>query len=162
MRNLQLPGRRHVFCGCLSLLLFLSATLSAQDKLPVNEPDMNKPKLFGDLPDKIPVHILDLQSLVNTETGKNVSLLLEKNTSTVFNGKVVSTASKYNNIRSVVIRSGNFNGATFTLSSSIHSNGTVKFTGRIISMKHGDLYELQKVDDQYILIKKDFHELIAE
>jgi hypothetical protein len=147
---------------CLSLLL-ICATASAQEKIPVNEPDLNKPKLFNDLPDKIPVHILDLQALVNTSAGKEVSLTLEKNTSTEFDGKIVSAASKYNNnIRSVVIRSSNFNGATFTLSSSILANGTVKFTGRIISLQHGDLYELQEQDNQYILIKKNYHDLINE
>lgn len=155
MRNLQLPG------FCLSLLLFC-AIASAQEKIPVNEPDLRKPKLFSSLPDKIPVHILDLQSLVNTETGKEVSLTLENNTSTVFSGRVVSATRKYNNISSVVIRSGNFNGATFTLSSSIHPNGTVKFTGRIISLKSGDLYELQNIDSQYMLVKKNYHDLIAE
>ena len=153
----------HLLPGiCLSLLL-ICATASAQERIPVNEPDLNKPKLFTDLPDKIPVHILDLQALVNTGSGKEVSLTLEKNTSTGFNGKVISAASKYNNnIRSVVIRSSNFNGATFTLSSSILANGTVKFTGRIISLQHGDLYELQEQDKQYILIKKNYHDLINE
>jgi hypothetical protein len=146
---------------CLSLLL-ICATASAQEKIPVNEPDLNKPRLFNTLPDKIPVHILDLQALVNTGTGKEVSLTLEKNTSTGFTGKIVSSASKYNNIRSVVIRSSNFNGATFTLSSSILANGTVKFTGRIISLQHGDLYELQEQDNQYILVKKNYHDLINE
>lgn len=147
---------------CLSLLL-ICATASAQEKIPVNEPDLNKPKLFNTLPDKIPVHILDLQALVNTSSGKEISLTLEKNTSTGFDGKVVSAASKYsNNIRSVVIRSSNFNGATFTLSSSILANGTVKFTGRIISLQHGDLYELQEQGNQYILIKKNYHDLINE
>ena len=146
---------------CLSLLL-ICASASAQERIPVNEPNLNKPKLFDNLPDQIPVHILDLQSLVNAETGKEVSLTLEKNTSKGFNGKVVSAATKYNNIRSVVIRSSNFNGALFTLSSSILANGTVKFTGRIISFRHGDLYELQNQNDQYILIKKNFYDLINE
>lgn len=156
MKNLYLPGI------CLSLLL-ICAPASAQEKIPVNEPDLSRPKLFSNFPDKIPVNILDLQALVNTETGKEVSLLLDKNTSTGFTGKVVSATSKYNNnIRSVVIRSGNFNGATLTLSSSILANGTVKFTGRIISLQHGDLYELQKLNDQYMLIKKNYYDLINE
>ncbi|HEY6502502.1 MAG TPA: hypothetical protein VIZ28_00885 [Chitinophagaceae bacterium] len=156
MKNLYLPGI------CLSLLL-ICASAPAQEKIPVNEPDLNKPKLFSNLPDKIPVNILDLQGLVNTETGKEVSLMLEKNTSTGFTGKVVSAASKYNNnIRSVVIRSSNFNGATLTLSSSILANGTVKITGRIISPQHGDLYELQKLNDEYMFIKKNYYDLINE
>jgi hypothetical protein len=61
-----------------------------------------------------------------------------------------------------VIRSGNFNGATLTLSSSAQTNGAVRFTGRIISFQHGDVYELQNQNNQYILIKKNFYDLINE
>jgi hypothetical protein len=154
MKYLQLPG----FC---LLVLFACATTSAQDKIPVNEPDLNKPKLFTNLPDKIPVDISALQSLITTEAGKKVSLRLGVNTSRSFDGEVVSKADD-NRIHSVVIRSGNFNGATFTLSSSTQPNGTVKFIGRIISLQHGDLYELQNQNDQYILIKKNFYDLINE
>ncbi|MBL7739521.1 MAG: hypothetical protein JNK14_09895 [Chitinophagaceae bacterium] len=156
MKNLTLSGI------CLALLLACTPSF-AQEKIPVNEPDLNKPKLFSDLPDKIPVHLLDLQSFVNTENGKQVSLKIPGNNNKGFDGKVIAAAAKYNNtIRSVVIRSADFNGATLTLSSSIQPNGTVKFTGRIISPKHGDLFELQKENDQYILVKKNYYDLINE
>jgi len=154
MKNLLLPG--------LCLLLFFScATTYAQNKVPVNEPAQNKPKLFTNLPDKIPVDISELQSLLGAETGKEVSLKLGQNLATKFNGRVISRSDD-NTIHSVVIRSGNFNGATLTLSSSAQPNGTVKFTGRIISFQHGDMYELQKQTDQYILIKKNFYDVINE
>jgi hypothetical protein len=154
MKYLQLQG--------LSLLLFfICASTSAQNKIPINEPDLNKPKLFASLPDKIPVDISSLQSLLNAENGKEVSLKLGQNTLNKFNGTIISKVNT-ENINSVVIRSGNFNGATFTLSSSTQPNGTVKFTGRIISFQHGDLYELQNQTDQYLLIKKNFYDLVNE
>jgi hypothetical protein len=154
MKYLLLPG--------ISLImLFTCSTVSAQNSIPVNEPDLNKPKLFTDLPDKIPVDINTLKNLMNTETGKDISLKLGQNTTSHFDGKVISKADD-NTIHSVVIRSGNFNGATLTLSSSAQPNGAVKFTGRIISFQHGDLYELQNLNDQYILIKKNFYDLINE
>ncbi|MDP4261130.1 MAG: hypothetical protein Q8941_01250 [Bacteroidota bacterium] len=154
MKYLHLPGI------CL-LVLFTCAAASAQNKIPVNEPDLSKPKLFTNLPDRIPVDISILQSLINTEAGKNVSLKLGSNTAGSFSGEVVSKSDD-NTIHSVVIRSGNFNGATLTLSSSTQPNGAVKFTGRIISFGHGDLYVLQNQNDQYILIKKNFYDLINE
>ena len=147
--------------GICLIMLFISISASAQKPVPINEPDQNKPRLFSNLPDKIPVDISTLQSLVSTETGKNVSLRLTPNGASQFNGQVVSKADD-NSFHSVVIRSGNFNGATLTLSSSAQPNGAVKFTGRIISMKHGDAYELQYQNDQYILIKKNFYDLINE
>lgn len=156
MRNLTLPGL------CLAML-FLCVNASAQKAIPVNEPDLNKPALFTDLPDQIPVHILDLQSLVNTDKGREVNLKMGQAASKTFAGTIVSKANKYNNsIRSVVIRSSNFNGATLTLSSSTLPNGTVKFTGRILSLQHGDLYELQLIKGQYFLIKKNYHDLVNE
>ena len=154
MKNLLLPGM------CL-LLFFSCATSFAQTSIPVNEPDQNKPKLFTNLPDKIPVTLSELQSVANAGTGKTVSLTLGQNTLNSFNGQVISRSDD-NSIHSVVIRSANFNGATLSLSSSAQPNGTVKFTGRIISFQHGDAYELQNRDNQYILIKKNFYDLINE
>ncbi len=154
MKLLQLPGI------CL-IVLFTHYTVSAQNSIPINEPDLNKPKLFTDLPDKIPVDIYNLQGLISAENGKSVSLKLGQRELSRFDGKVVSKADD-NNIHSVVIRSGNFNGATLTLSSSTQPNGTVKFTGRIISFQHGDLYVLENQNDQYILIKKNFYDLVNE
>ena len=154
MKNLLLQGL------CL-LFIFTCATASAQHTIPVNEPDQNKPRLFTNLPDKIPVDINELQTLVNTETGKTASLKLGANELSNFSGEVVSKADD-KTIHSVVIRSVNFNGATLTLSSSAQPNGTVKFTGRIISLKHGDAYVLEYQNNQYILTKKNFYDLINE
>jgi hypothetical protein len=155
MKHLLLPG------VCLTLLLSC-ADLFAQTKIPVNEPNHKKPSLFTNLPDRIPVTISDLQSLLNLETGKDARLRLGQTSIAGFEGKVVSTADKYNSIHSVVIRSSNFNGATLTLSSFTQPNGAVKFTGRIISFEHSDLYELQYQNDQYILVKKNFYDLVNE
>jgi biopolymer transport protein ExbD len=94
MKYLQLSGL------CL-LLSFICVTTSAQNSIPVNEPDLNKPKLFANLPDKIPVDIITLQNLLNAETGKDVSLKLGQNALSSFNGKVVSKADD-NSIHSVV------------------------------------------------------------
>jgi len=151
MRNLQVQGI------CL-LFIFISVHSWAQHTVPINEPDLNKPRLFANLPDKIPVDVNSLLSLVNSDMGRNVSLKLDQ---AIFTGQVISKADDHL-IRSVTIRSGNFNGATLTLSSSVLSNGAVKYTGRIISFQHGDVYELQNQNDQYILTKKNFYDLINE
>jgi hypothetical protein len=155
MKYLQLSGL------CLLLSAICAITSSAQNMIPVNEPDKTKPELFTNLPDKIPVDLVTLQNLLNTETGKDISFKLGLNTASNFDGRVVSKADD-NSFHSVVIHSGNFNGATLTLSSSTQPNGAVRFTGRIISFKHSDLYILQNQNAQYILIKKNFYDLINE
>jgi len=149
---------------CLLLLLF-AATGFTQNNSVANEPDQNKPSLFTGFPDKIPVDLNELKSLFSNDAAKgtNVALKFADKKLPGFNGKIVSATNKYNNsIRSIVIRSTQFNGATLTLSSSTTTDGAASYTGRIISFQHGDLYVLQKENEQYFLIKKKYHELINE
>jgi len=144
---------------CLSLTLLSSVVIHSQDSPPVNEPDLKKPLLFTNLPSKVPLETSFLKALINVEKGKEVSVQMGK---TALEGKVISSVRKYNNIQSVIIRSSNFNGATLTLSSSTRPDGTVKISGRLLSLQHGDLYELQKENEQYVLIKKNYYDLINE
>jgi len=65
-------------------------------------------------------------------------------------------------MRSVVVRLSDFKGATLTLSSFTHPDGTVTYSGRIISFQHADLFELQYQNEQYFLIKKNYYELVNE
>lgn len=167
MNNLKLSGI------CLSFILFCFSA-AAQDqktKLPLNEPDYNKPRLFNDLPEKITVDIAELDNVLsgNEVAGRSVDIKFADKKLAAFSGTVVSRSNKEQNksannntVNSIVIRSTNFNGATLTLSSSTQTDGTVKYTGRIISFKHGDLYELEKINGQYTLVKKNFYELVNE
>jgi hypothetical protein len=159
MKNLKLSGL------CLLCILFC-ATASAQGKVPLNEPDYNKPKMFGNLPDQIPVDLSELKNFINSSNaapGSEVKLRSINNKVAGFGGTIVSSASKFQNtMQSVVVRLDNFNGATLSLSSSVQPDGTVTYTGRIINFKSGDLYELQKINDQYFLIKKNYYELVNE
>ena len=146
------------------LFLICCATGFAQEKATANEPDFTKPALFANFPDKIPVDINELKNLLSTDAarGNDVLNFADKKLPG-FNGKIVSMSSKYNNsIRSVIIRSDHFNGATLTLSSSTTTDGAARYTGRIISFQHGDVYLLQKENEQYFLVKKKLHELINE
>jgi hypothetical protein len=147
------------------LFLICCATGFAQNRATINEPGNNKPALFANFPDKIPVTIDELKSLFSNDAakGKEAAISFADRKLPGFNGQLVSRASKYNNsIRSVVIRSTNFNGATLTLSSSTTTDGAARYTGRIISFQHGDLFVLQNENEQYFLIKKKFHEVINE
>ncbi|MEO5562105.1 MAG: hypothetical protein ABIR18_01695 [Chitinophagaceae bacterium] len=139
--------------------------VSAQIKAPITEPNNNKPKLFANQPASIAVDIHELEALFaeTTEANKDIAVQSADKKSFSFSGKVVSSTSKYNDkIRTLIIRSSNFSGATLTLSSSIQPDGTVEYTGRIISFQHGDLYELENKKDQYAFIKKNFHDLVNE
>jgi hypothetical protein len=80
-----------------------------------------------------------------------------------FKGEVVSAVSKYqNSITSVVIRSSNFPNTQFTISRITENDGSIRYTGRIFSMKNADLYELKNNNGNYILVKRNFYDLINE
>lgn len=148
-----------------SLSIIFCTISFAQDRVVLREPDLKKPTLFTTLPDKIPVDISELKSLFSNTAakGKEVNVRFIDKKLPGFNGKIISATSKYNNtIRSVVVNSTRFNGATLTLSLSTTTDGTVRYSGRIVSFKHGDLYVLENQNDQYFLIKKKYHELINE
>ena len=145
--------------------IFCCATGFAQNRATINEPDYNKPTLFTNFPDKIPVDSNELKSLFShTATkGKEVHVRFMDRKLPGFNGKIISATSKYNNtLHSVVVSSTRFNGATLTVSASTTTDGTVRYSGRIVSFQHGDLYVLQKEEEKYFLIKKKFHELVNE
>lgn len=150
--------------ACLSIVLF-SICSSAQtgNTVKVNEPNYNKSKLFQELPEKIHVSMDNISSLFNGEIGGTVTLNLSGDESLRFTGDVVSTVSKYeNSIQSMVIRSTNYPGARLTVSKLTDANGNISYTGRIISMQHGDLFELKNDNNQLILVKRKFHDLVNE
>ena len=149
---------------CLSMSLYsLCSFAQTGDVVRVNEPNYNKPKLFQDLPDNIPVSLDNISSLFNTQVGRSVSLNLSGDESFMFEGDVVSAVSKYENtIQSVVIRSTNYNGARLTISMITDAKGSISYTGRIISMQHGDLYDLKNINNQLVLVKRKFYELVSE
>ena len=140
-------------------VLTLSAIVSnsQEQKIPLNEPDQNKPRLFSNLPDKIPVTLTNIDNILSAPVGRNSQFRLSEDNTLQFAGEVVSTASKYNNsIQSVVIRSDDFNGARLTISKITNPDGSIRYSGRIISFKHGDLYELENQDGQLVLVKKNY------
>jgi len=144
---------------CLSVF-FVCIKTSAQTP-PVREPDMNRPSLFQNLPEKISCRINDLSSLLESEIGKTISFSF---TGTLnFQGVVSSVASKFDNtLQSVVVRSTNFPGAALSFSKIVKEDGTFSYVGRILSFQHGDAYEISQENGQYFFVKKGFYDLVNE
>jgi hypothetical protein len=143
-----------LFCAC-----YFSS--SAQEELPLNQPDYNKPNLFPDLPQKIKLRISNLEDLLELPVGASVKTFIADNFN--FHGTVVSKSdANSTTVKSVIIKSTNRKGATLTFTKTIGADGTVKYLGRIMSLKNGDAFEIVKENDQYILQKKTLYELINE
>jgi hypothetical protein len=151
--------------GLSLLFLLFAAPAFTQSEASINNSDQTKPFLFSGFPDRIAVDINDLKTVFSdiASKGTNVAIKFADQTLPGFKGETVSTASKYNNsIQSVVIRSTQFNGATLTLSSSTATDGAARYTGRIISFQHADMYVLVKENGKYYFIKKKYDDIINE
>ena len=160
MKNL----RTSFLCACITVCSLGSTAQQQDHTIPINQPNLNKPKLFQALPDNVPVSIDNLATLLKTPMGSTVGINLSDKVTFLFEGKVTSAVSKYNNtLQSVVINSTNYLGAQLTLSGISNRDGSISYTGRIVSFAHGDLFELKKQQDgSLVLVKRNFYELVNE
>ena len=159
MKNHKLKGLT------LSFLFVATLAQAQQESIRVNEPDQHKPTMFSQMPDRIPMSVLELSTLIlnNPETGREVAVKAEGKQLPMFTGRVVSAAAKFGNtMRSVVVRLNAFSGATFSLTATRQEDGSIQYAGRIISFQHADLYELEQDGTQYQLVKKNFFDVVNE
>jgi hypothetical protein len=151
-----------VKCILCLFVFFIGLKLNAQKPpVPVREPDMNRPSLFQNLPEKISCRVNDLSALLQSEVGNTISFSFTNNIT--FQGVVSSVVTKFENtLQSVVVRSTNFPGAAFSFSRITKDDGTISYVGRIISFQHGDAYEITNENGQYYFVKKGFYDLVNE
>jgi hypothetical protein len=151
---------KNLLKGIICLSVFLVCLKTNAQTPPVREPDMNRPSLFQNLPDRISCSISDLSAFLQLETGRTISFSFANNIN--FQGVVSSVASIDNSLQSVVIRSTNFPGAALSFSKITKGDGTISYAGRIISFQHGDAYEINTENGQYFFVKKGFYDLVNE
>ena len=146
----------------VSLVVCIFSMYAAAAQIPpVREPDLNKPLLFQQLPQQLNCRITDLVSLFRFEAGELVSFNAADNFA--INGVVSSTANRDNGkVVSVVVRALNFSGAVLSFSKITPDNGETYYTGRIISLQHGDGFEIVNQNGTYVLYKKGFYDMINE
>ena len=157
MKNLR------TYVLCVSISLYSLCATAQTGNVPVNEPNYNKPLLFQTLPDNIRLDMSSVSYLFNNVVGSTVSTDLSQTTGFRFDGQVVSSVSKYDNkIVSVVVRSTNYPGALLNISRITDDAGSISYTGRIISLQNGDLFELKNIDNQFVFVKKRFYDLVNE
>ncbi|GAC1455823.1 MAG: hypothetical protein NVSMB7_17430 [Chitinophagaceae bacterium] len=127
----------------------------------VTEPDYNKPRLFADLPEILPVRIADLERLLPLPVGTVVKAKIGNDF--ILTGTVISKSDEQDTVvRSIVIKSANRPGATFTFTKTLKRDGTASYRGRMVSFKHSDAYELTPQNGAYVLQKKEDNDMITE
>jgi hypothetical protein len=145
----------------LSVCMFQAAAQQNTKKLPISQYDYNKPKLFKDLPERINVALKNFDDVFSLEMVKTVELPFAVNFR--FSGTVVSKAEDTDaNVKSIVINSTTRVGATLALSRIINADNTISYSGRIMSFKHGDAYEVTYENGSYYLVKKNLYDLVEE
>ena len=153
MKNLKTAA----FCVFLCLSFLFSR--SQIQKIPINEPDRNKPQLFADLPSKMNLRISETENLLKLTVGSAVTVLLADNF--LFKGVVVSK-SVDKSVSSIVLRSTNRLNAVFTFTRRLNEEGGFTYLGRIMSKYNGDVFEITQENGQYFLQKKNFYDMISE
>jgi hypothetical protein len=146
-------------CAFFTLGYFYSG---AQENLRViNEPNYSKPRLFQDLPEKMNLTLSDLEPLFHLSVGESVTAKFTKGF--FIKGIIVSrSGDSASTVKSVVIKSTNRQGAVLTLTKIMGNGGAYTYRGRIISKDNIDAYEIVKDNNQYILQKKNYYEMVRE
>jgi hypothetical protein len=148
---------------CVLLACSSISAIAQNQQIPLNEPDLNKPRLFNDLPDRIQLNNNELENYFASPVGSRTQLNLSTGVNQKFEGDLVSISSRsQDGLQTAIVRSTNYNGARLTLSRKDNADGTVTYIGRIISFQSGDLYEVQNLQGQWFLVKRNFYDLVNE
>lgn len=154
---------KNVFSYALCVILVVITTYAnaqIQNKLPVTEPDYQKPKLFNHLPSVLPLNIGQVNAALNKEEGSEVNIQLADQLS--IQGVIISTSDKKNgHHRSIVIKCSNWPGTYLTLSSN-DKNSDLNINGRLLSRQFGDAFEVEKKNGTYYLQKINLYDLLNE
>jgi hypothetical protein len=146
---------------CVLLLALYTQTKAQAQKIPINEPNYNQPKLFADLPQRMKLNLPELESLFNLPIGNPINIPFADNFR--FRGTVVSKSNPNDSlVHSIIIRSSDNLGAVFTFTKTIDTIGKTKYIGRIVSRNSSDAYEIAFDNGQYILQKKNYTDLVSE
>lgn len=144
----------------LAILAFCFVQASAQESSPpLNHPNYNQPKIFADVPERMPLHVADAEELLSLPVGTRVNATLAAGLPLV--GVVVSKSNETDTaVKSVVIRT-NRQGAVFTFT-RVAVGGNITYRGRMLNKSNGDALEIVREGDGYVLRKKNINELLNE
>jgi hypothetical protein len=116
--------------------------------------------MFTALPPSVNCQPSELKKLFSLHINDDVSIRL--NDQFVFSGTIIDKVERKSGVVSLNIRSTNFPGALFTISSVNLPGNKTGYTGRILHPSYGDVLELIQENDQYYLRKKNQNKTMVE
>jgi hypothetical protein len=147
-----------ILCGLLSLCY---ARASAQIHPFATNGDFKKTELFSDLPQRMEWNSQLFAQLLEKEVGTPVSVPISP--LFTFSGTVVSKSNAADvRSKTVVIKSASRAGAALTITGIKKDNGTYKYSGRMLSLKHSDAFEIVDEGGRFALQKRRLDELVTE
>ena len=146
---------------CVILVIMTThANAQIQNKLPITEPDYQKPKLFNNLPSILTLNVGQVNAALNKQDGAEVDIQLADQLS--IQGVIISSSDKKNgHQKSIVVKCTNWPGTYLTLSSN-DKNSDLNINGRLLSRQYGDAFEIEKKNGNYYLQKINLYDLLSE
>ena len=142
--------RLHRLFLCVALLLH-GALYAQEPRLSVAPTKEQKPLLFSSLPDSFEVDQSALQKIFAAE--KNDALKLQLSSQFFVDGIVVDKNQHTPGSMTVNIRLYNYSNALFNITLRLLADNSTNIQGRILHPKYGDILQLYKNRETY-LIKK--------
>jgi hypothetical protein len=142
------------FWTCCSF--FLSAQPMAYPAS--SQENFSKPSLFSRFPDKAECSMTSLRALFSNST----QVVLTLDNEIVIRGEIINRVSQNLAVQSVNIRLTDFPGALCTVSRISLGDGSVRFSGRILSVRHKDAMLLLQDKGTYYFIKTTQHLVMTE
>lgn len=135
------------------LLLCITATVSAQQH------NAEKRAVFQSNSDRIPVAVAQLEKAFEAKEGTEIKLQFREMS---FEGTVISSVKKYENLHSVIVKNNRTN-TLISFSKRLNEDKTITYVGRILNDSSTDGYELTKnADGTYTFHKIQTEDLIQD
>lgn len=136
----------------LFVMLFTMAGAEAQST--------QAPHLFDAYSNSISCNSAELERIFSIAEGTQVQLAL--GTNFLFKGSVLNSIQRFPKLKSVLIKSSNFDAAMLSISKRVNADNSITYIGRILSETYADGYELVKQESNYILNKIKQKEILQD
>lgn len=119
------------------------------------------PRLFDAYAGTLPCNIPELAKIFSSQEGTEVQVKFNNDFN--FPGTVISSIRKFHQLKTVLIRSANFNNALFSISERRNDDNTITYVGRILHDNYADGYELKKsIEGNYSLVKIKHEDILQD
>jgi hypothetical protein len=143
-----------------ALLTFCVTSACAQIHASTKE-TVRKPRLFYDLPQRMALNKHALAPLLQKQIGEKVTVPMAG--AFTFTGTVVSKSdASETRSKTVVIKSEDRPGAALTITGIANGDGTYRYSGRMLSLRHSDAYEMVEQAGELQLQKTELSDLVSE